>query len=108
MKQIILWCAAAAVLTACTSREDRVAFDGKYFSTKISKVDGQRDVFTLRVKNAAQSIDGAREAARYEATVYCVSNYGSSDIDWVVGPDTPPENLRLVDNSLTFQGSCPS
>ena len=108
MKQIILWCAAAAVLTACTSREDRVAFDGKYFSTKISKVDGQRDVFTLRVKNAAQSIDGAREAARYEATVYCVSNYGSSDIVWVVGPDTPPENLRLVDNSLTFQGSCPS
>ncbi|WP_372993311.1 hypothetical protein [Sulfitobacter sp.] len=108
MKQIILWCAAAAMLSACTSREDRVAFDGKYFSTKISKVDGQRDVFTLRVKNAAQSIDGAREAARYEATVYCVSNYGSSDIDWVVGPDTPPENLRLVDNSLTFQGSCPS
>jgi len=108
MKQIILWCAAAAVLTACTSREDRVAFDGKYFSTKISKVDGQRDVFRLRVKNAAQSIDGAREAPRYEATVYCVSNYGSSDIDWVVGPDTPPENLRLVDNSLTFQGSCPS
>ena len=88
--------------------QDRLAFDGKYFRTKLSKVDGQRDVFTLRVRNASQSINGAREAARYEATVYCVTNYGSSDIKWVVGPDTPPENLRLVDDALTFQGACPS
>lgn len=108
MKQIVLLCVAAGLLTGCTSREDRIAFDGKYFRTKLSKVDGQRDVFTLTVKNASQSIDGAREAARYEATVYCVNTYGSSDITWVVGPDTPPENLRLVDDSLTFQGSCPS
>jgi len=42
-------------------------------ATKLSKVDGQRDVFTLRVRNASQSITGAREAARYEATVYCVT-----------------------------------
>ena len=69
---------------------------------------GERLTYTLRVRNASQSITGAREAARYEATVYCVTNYGSSDIKWVVGPDTPPENLRLVDDALTFQGACPS
>ena len=108
MKQIVLFCITAAVLAGCTARADRLAFDGKYFRTKLSKVDGQRDVFTLRVRNASQSINGAREAARYEATVYCVTNYGSSDIKWVVGPDTPPENLRLVDDALTFQGACPS
>ncbi|MCF7748245.1 hypothetical protein GLP43_11800 [Sulfitobacter sp. M39] len=108
MKQIVLFCITAAVLAGCTAREDRLAFDGKYFRTKLNKVDGQRDVFTLRVRNASQSITGAREAARYEAAVYCVTNYGSSDIKWVVGPDTPPENLRLVDDALTFQGACPS
>ncbi len=108
MKKIVLICVVAALVAGCSNRKERVAFDGKYFKTKISKVDGQRDVFTLVVKNAAQSIDGAREAARYDATVYCVTNYGSSDINWVVGPDTAPEALRLVDNSLTFQGACPS
>lgn len=108
MRFFVVACAVVAFLAGCTSQEDRIAFDGKYFKTKISKVDGQRDVFTLLVKNASQSIDGAREAARYDATVYCVNNYGSSDIVWVIGPDTPADNLRLVDDSLTFSGSCPS
>ncbi len=108
MKFIVCAFMATVALTGCTSQDDRIAFDGKFFKTKISKVDGQRDVFTLVVKNASQSIDGAREAARYEATVYCVNTYGSSDIMWVVGPDTPSENLRLVGDSLTFSGSCPS
>ncbi len=108
MKQIVLLCVTASLLAGCTSRDDRIAFDGKFFRTKLSKVDGRRDVFTLTVRNASQSINGAREAARYEATVYCVNTYGSSDITWVVGPDTPAENLRLVGDSLTFQGSCPS
>lgn len=108
MKKLVLLVTAAAILGGCQSREDRIAFDGKYFRTKLSKVDGQRDVFTVVVKNAAQSINGAREAARYEATVYCVNTYGSSDITWVVGPDSPAENLRLVDDGLVFSGSCPS
>lgn len=108
MKFIVCAFMATVALAGCTSQDDRIAFDGKFFNTKISKVDGQRDVFTLVVKNASQSIDGAREAARYEATVYCVNTYGSSDIMWVVGPDTPSENLRLVGDSLTFSGSCPS
>jgi hypothetical protein len=108
MRFFVIACTIAAVLAGCSSQEDRVAFDGIYFKTKVSKVDGQRDVFTLLVKSASRSIEGAREAARYEATVYCVNNYGSSDIVWVVGPDTPADNLRLVDDSLTFSGSCPS
>jgi hypothetical protein len=108
MKFVVSLCTVVALLGACTPKEDRIAFDGKYFRTKVSKVDGQRDVFTLLVRNASQSIEGAREAARYEGTVYCVNLYGSSDITWVVGPDTPAENLRLNGDSLTFSGSCPS
>tara|TARA_R110000823_G_scaffold120472_2_gene245125 strand:+ start:834 stop:1160 length:327 start_codon:yes stop_codon:yes gene_type:complete len=108
MKQIIFLLAGAVLLSGCTAQEDRLAFDGKYFSTNVSKVDGRRDVFTLRVKNAAQSIEGAREAARYHATTYCIRNYGSSDINWVVGPDAPAESLRLDGGVLTFQGACSS
>jgi len=108
MKFIVLALAASALLVGCNKRNDRIAFDGKFFRAKLSKVDGQRDVFTVTVRNASQSLTGAREAARYEATVYCVNNYGSSDIKWVVGPDSPDSAMRLVDDSLTFQGACPS
>ena len=108
MKYVIFGCVAVALLAGCNSRQDRFAFDGKYFRANVSKVDRQRDVFTVTVRNVSQSLDGAREAGRYEATKYCIKNYGSSDIEWVVGPDTPPQNLRIVDDSLTFQGACPS
>tara|TARA_R110002033_G_scaffold136535_1_gene176020 strand:- start:2953 stop:3279 length:327 start_codon:yes stop_codon:yes gene_type:complete len=108
MKQIITLIAGAVLLAGCTAQEDRLAFDGKYFSTNVSKVDGRRDVFTLQVKSAAQSIEGARESARYHATAYCIRNYGSSDINWVVGPDAPAESLRLDGGVLTFQGACSS
>ena len=96
MKQIITLIAGAVLLAGCTAQEDRLAFDGKYFSTNVSKVD------------AAQSIEGARESARYHATAYCIRNYGSSDINWVVGPDAPAESLRLDGGVLTFQGACSS
>jgi hypothetical protein len=108
MRFFVIALTIVAAVAGCSSREDRIAFDGIYFNTKLSKVDGQRDVFTLLVKNASQSIEGAREAARYDATTYCVNNYGSSDITWVVGPDSPADDLVLVDDSLTFSGSCPS
>ncbi|MBA97986.1 MAG: hypothetical protein V7763_06595 [Sulfitobacter sp.] len=108
MKQIIFLIAGAVLLSGCTAQEDRLAFDGKYFNTKVSKVDGRRDVFAVRVKNAAQSIEGARESARYHATAYCIRNYGSSDINWVIGPDAPAESLRLDGSALTFQGACSS
>lgn len=108
MKYIVLGCVAAALLVGCNLRDDRIAFEGHYFRAKLSKVDGQRDVFTVTVRDAAKSLEGAREAGRYEATKYCIKNYGSSDITWVVGPDTPAQNLAVVDGSLVFQGACPS
>lgn len=98
---------AATAIAGCTDNEDRIAFDGQYYRTKLSKVDGQRDVFTVSVRPVSASLEGAREAGRYEATVYCVNAYGDSDIVWAVGPDTPAEALTVVDDTLTFQGRCP-
>jgi hypothetical protein len=105
---LIILLAGATALSACGgNKNQRIAFDGKYFRTKVAKVDGQRDEFTVTVRDVAQSPDGARAAARHEATAYCVGNYGSSAIDWTVGPDTPGQQLRIVDNTLTFRGTCP-
>jgi hypothetical protein len=97
----------AAALAACGPDDDDLLFDGQFYRAKLSTDRGARDLFTVTVSPVSKSLVGAREAARYEATVYCVNRYGRSDIDWTVGPDTPDEELVIVNDTLTFQGRCP-
>ena len=104
-KLVILTVVAVGLIAGCSKKENRILFDGKYFGTKVSKVDKQRDVFQVTVKDPQKSIEGAREAGRHAGVAYCVKNYGNSDITWAIGPDT--EQLRVADNKLVFQGTCP-
>jgi len=98
---------AAALLAGCQNKDDRVAFDGKYYSAKVSLVEKQRDVFVVTVRDLDQGIDGARATAEYEGVAYCVRTFGSSKIDRAVGPDTPAAQLRIADGTLSYQGTCP-
>lgn len=108
MKTHVLAAAAALVLvSACTDSSKRIAFDGQYFRAKAKKVDKTRHAFTVRVRDVSRSLEGAIEAGRHEGISYCVDNFGSSAIEWTVGPDTPPEELQITDNTLVFQGVCP-
>ncbi len=99
---------AALLLTGCGPDEDDILFDGQFYRAKISTERGARQDFTVSVRPVSASLEGAREAARYEATVYCVNNYGSSDISWVVGPDAEDAALPISNDTLLLQGSCPS
>ncbi|WP_246044009.1 hypothetical protein [Ruegeria sediminis] len=101
--------AVAALVAGCGERKEfRVLFDGHYFRTKAKVVDKKKTLadFTVRVDDVSASLDGAREAGRHAGTRYCIENYGTSRIDWKVGPDTEPRQLRIVDNTLTFAGTC--
>lgn len=99
---------ALAVLAGCGGSDDkRVAFDGQFFRTKVANVEKQRDEFVTTVQGVSKSFEGARGAALHASNAYCVSTYGSSEIAWVVGPDTPPSQLRIVDDTLTYRGTCP-
>ena len=91
---------------ACTAQEDRISFDGQLFNAKVRKVERQIDVLTVTVKPVLKSLKGALEAGTYEAAVYCVESYGSSDIIWVAGPDVPEGQLNIEKDTLTLQGRC--
>ncbi len=97
---------AGLVLGACDQKKDRVAFDGVYFKAKQSKQKKGGKTFTVSVKPVSASFDGAREAGRYEGTKYCIQYYGTSEIDWIVGPDADLSQLIPVDDTLTLQGVC--
>ncbi|WP_254429652.1 hypothetical protein [Ruegeria atlantica] len=100
---------AALLVSACgTSSSDRVLFDGKSFRAKAKAVDKRNAPadFTVVVNGVSASLDGAREAGRYEGTKFCIDSFGSSKIIWKVGPETEPQNLRIADDKLTFAGTC--
>ncbi len=96
-----------ALLAGCASSDDRIYFDGHFYNSKLRKVDGQFDVFTVSVKPVSKSLAGALEAGKYEAVVYCVNTYGSSDIQWTAGPDAPEGQLNIGNDTLLLQGRCP-
>ncbi|WP_424986050.1 hypothetical protein [Microbulbifer sp. S227A] len=105
----LLLAAALAGPVACgRDNPNRVAFDGVIFKSKTKAVDKKvsRADFTSTIYKVSQSLDGAREAARYQGTIYCVTNYGTSRIAWTIGPDTEPGRLAVVDNNITFRGKC--
>jgi hypothetical protein len=93
------------LLTGCTARinENRVAFDGVMFNTKL-KVASDKKGFEITVPRAHRSLNGAKEAGRYEATIYCVNKFGTSDITWVSSPDDVSEISSS--NSIYLKGRC--
>jgi hypothetical protein len=98
---------ASTLVTACSGtirNVNAVKFDGHYFAGRASKSSVDPHGFSVRIRNAAKSIAGAREAARYEATIYCIHQFGTSDIIWSIGPDD--EAISLSNRSLTLAGRC--
>ena len=96
-------------LGACNANKDkRILFDGIHFRTKAKAIDRKVSAadFGVEVKSASQSLDGARAAGEYAGIRYCIANFGSSRIDWAIGPDTDPAALRIEGDTLTFRGTC--
>ncbi|MEP4197361.1 MAG: hypothetical protein ABJL99_17200 [Aliishimia sp.] len=94
-------------LVACSAvSKDKQTFDGQFFRTKASKVDSDRRQIQVSVSPVSASIEGAQEAGRHEATIYCIKNYGSSAIDWRVGPDDATDSYTFDGDTLTLRGAC--
>ena len=107
MRAMIITLMTLTILGGCTERAKRVYFDGKHYPTRgkaVSKDD--RKGFTVSVRKAAQGIEGAREAGRHGGSRYCIENFGTSEIEWAVGPDDPAENLTISNGNLQLSGRC--
>ena len=96
------------MMTGCSNpfelEENKVSFDGYYFSSKLSRSKLDDRSFDLTVRRANRSLSGAREAGRYEATRFCIKNYGTSNIKWVLGPDD--QSIGLTGKVLKLSGKC--
>lgn len=84
----------------------RMAFDGHRYRARLGADKEDRTRFTVTVSPVSQSLTGAREAARYEATRYCIRQFGDSTVTWTVGPDTAASAYRIEKDTLVFGGAC--
>ncbi|WP_428928614.1 hypothetical protein [Marinibacterium sp. SX1] len=85
--------------------QEDVLFDGIEFRHKSQARDkSDRKAFQVQVRPVSASITAAREAGKYEATSYCITHFGSSDIKWEIGPET--EVVPIENDTLTFLGRC--
>ncbi|WP_397543920.1 hypothetical protein [Roseovarius salis] len=98
---------AGLAAAGCTRKEQRVYFDGNYYPTKARAADrSDRQSFTLSVRRADQGLAGARAAGRHGGKKYCLTHYGTSEIEWTVGPDAPAEALGAGSGRLSMSGRC--
>lgn len=102
---------AAVVVSGCNRKKNAanlIVYDGIEFQTKAEPIDKKVTLadFYVRVEGAAISLDSARKAGRDRGYRYCIENYGTSDIEWTVGPESDPAQLQLVDGAVTFRGTC--
>ena len=96
------------VMVGCSNpfelEENKIAFDGYNFSSKLTPNKADDRLFDLTVRRANRSLSGAREAGRYAATKFCIKNFGTSDIKWVMDPDD--ESIGLTGKVLKLSGQC--
>ncbi|MCD1616850.1 hypothetical protein ACFSDD_11750 [Salipiger marinus] len=97
---------AGLTLTACGASRDAPVFNGVKFRSDVRASKEDRASFVATVRNATPALEGAVLAAEYEGVRYCITYIGNSDIQWQVGPDTPPAQLVASDGTLSLRGRC--
>lgn len=106
MKRIIIAATLLLALAGCGGKNDDITMDGQRFDGRVSTERGDRAAFVATGGPASASLEGAREAARYEAIKHCISYLGTSDIAWVQGPDAEDAALAIDRDRVILSGRC--
>lgn len=103
------WAASAIILTlaACGRGErDIVTFEGAQYVGDLRSERSDRAAFVATGGPASMSLEGARQAAQYQAVQHCIGYLGSSDVAWVNGPDVDDTALVVQDDRVVLTGRC--
>lgn len=104
---LIVLAAVALGVAGCTRKSDRLLFNGAYYPVKARTVDkGERTRFSVSVRRADQGLAGAREAGRHGGKQYCLEKFGTSEIEWTLGPDATDAALTGGGSGMVMTGKC--
>jgi hypothetical protein len=95
------------VLAGCGSSDhDTITLDGERFTGDLQSDRGNRAAFVATGGPASVSLEGSRQAAQFQAVQHCIGYLGSSDVDWINGPDVEDSALTTRDNAVVLTGRC--
>jgi hypothetical protein len=103
MKAVVI-VAVLIALAGCSERAP-ILFDGESFKSKSKAVSDDNRTFTVETRDAAGREEAAVKAARYEATLYCMNQFGTSDMVWTAESD---DIVLTEDGKLVREGQCAS
>ena len=103
-----VWAGTVLVaLSACgDGSHNTIVYEGAGFTGGLSSVRGDRASFVARGGPASASLEGARQAAAYQVVRHCIEYLGSSDVEWINGPDVEDSALVIEDDNVILSGRC--
>jgi hypothetical protein len=75
------------------------------FKAKLSSGSDKRDI-SIAVENKGAGVEEVRESVRFEATKYCLLNYGGSDADWQISSVSKDWAFTQDGSKLVFNARC--
>jgi len=106
MHKLLIALMVLTLAVGCNQKKNQLLFEGQYFKAKAKKEADDLSVFLVSVSPISASLEGARAAGQYEATRYCIDNYGNSKIDWIVGPKDEASTYQIDKDTVFFKGRC--
>ncbi len=95
------------LLAGCGQDEmSTIVFEGAPFRGDLSFDRGDRAAFVATGGPASVSLEGARQAASFQAVQHCIAYLGSSDIAWENGPDAEDAALVIQNDEVILTGRC--
>ena len=105
----ITWAAGILVfaLAGCGQSDlDIVVFEGDRFVGDLRSERSDRAAFVATGGPASVSLEGAQQAAQFQAVQHCLAYLGSSDVAWTNGPSEDGSELVVQDDRVVLTGRC--
>jgi hypothetical protein len=79
---------------------------GLPYRATVSEQDDPRNLVVTVPVGSTVALDDFRESARFPVTRYCIANYGTSQADWVIDPQTEDWAITLTERGALLQARC--
>ncbi|MCY4290686.1 MAG: hypothetical protein OXC72_02860 [Roseovarius sp.] len=95
---------ALMLISSCTNKDEREYFEGNYYPTRAKAASkDNRLSFAVTVKGAGAGPEGALMAGMHAGRLYCISNFGTSGIEWMP-VEKDEEGMPVLDGEILVVG----
>ncbi|WP_102108178.1 hypothetical protein [Oceaniglobus roseus] len=76
------------------------------FEAKLDKNKEDPRSFRVRLMAQGADIEATRESIRFPGTAYCVTTFGTAEIDWTLDASGDWQGVPQADGTTVYSGRC--